>query len=196
MRDQVQLIAYADRLGGSLPGLAGLLRGPLAGMFGGVHVLPFYLPYDGADAGFDPEDHLTVDPRLGTWDDLRALAADRDVVADLIVNHASDRSAAFRDVVERGDASPHAAMFLTYDRVFPPAPPRPSCSTSSAPGRACPSPRSARVAGSGWPGPRSPDTRSTWTYATPPPGCTCRPCSGGWRTPASPWSVSTPSVTR
>ena len=37
----------------------------------GVHVLPFYLPYDGADAGFDPDDHLAVDPRLGTWDDWR-----------------------------------------------------------------------------------------------------------------------------
>ncbi len=47
------------------------------------------------------------------------LARDRDVVADLIVNHVSDRSAPFRDVVERGDASPSAGMFLTYDRVFP-----------------------------------------------------------------------------
>jgi sucrose phosphorylase len=114
----VQLIAYADRLGGSLTGLRRLLDGPLAGAFGGVHVLPFYRPYDGADAGFDPDDHLAVDPRLGTWDDVAALAHGRDVVADLIVNHVSDRSAAFRDVVERGDASPSAGMFLTYDRVF------------------------------------------------------------------------------
>ncbi|MGH8965406.1 MAG: sucrose phosphorylase, partial [Actinomycetes bacterium] len=59
MRNQVQLIAYADRLGGSLPGLTRLLEGPLAGLFGGVHVLPFFDPYDGADAGFDPVDHLT-----------------------------------------------------------------------------------------------------------------------------------------
>ena len=77
MRDQVQLIAYADRLGGSLRGLREVLDGPLAGAFGGVHVLPFYLPYDGADAGFDPDDHLAVDPRLGTWDDLAALARGR-----------------------------------------------------------------------------------------------------------------------
>jgi sucrose phosphorylase len=115
VRDQVQLIAYADRLGGSLRGLRKLLDGPLAGVFGGVHVLPFYRPYDGADAGFDPDDHLAVDPRLGTWDDLAALARDRDVVTDLIVNHVSDRSAAFRTAVERGEPG----MFLTYDRVFP-----------------------------------------------------------------------------
>ena len=111
MRDQVQLIAYADRLGGSLRGLREVLDGPLAGVFGGVHVLPFYRPYDGADAGFDPDDHLTVDPRLGAWDDLAALARGRGVTADLIVNHVSDRSVAFRE----GEPG----MFLTYDKVFP-----------------------------------------------------------------------------
>jgi sucrose phosphorylase len=84
-----------------------------------VHVLPFYVPYDGADAGFDPVDHLTVDPRLGTWADVGRLGASRDLLADLVVNHVSDRSEQFRDVVERGDTSPHAGMFLTYDRVFP-----------------------------------------------------------------------------
>jgi sucrose phosphorylase len=115
----VQLIAYADRLGGTLTGLRRLLDGPLAGVFGGVHVLPFYRPYDGADAGFDPDDHLSVDPRLGTWHDVTALSRGREVVADLIVNHVSDRSAAFCDVVARGEASPSAGMFLSYDRVFP-----------------------------------------------------------------------------
>jgi hypothetical protein len=33
MRNQVQLIAYADRLGGTLPALAGILDGPLSGLF-------------------------------------------------------------------------------------------------------------------------------------------------------------------
>ncbi|MGH3999504.1 MAG: alpha-amylase family glycosyl hydrolase, partial [Pseudonocardiaceae bacterium] len=84
-----------------------------------VHVLPFFYPYDGADAGFDPVDHSTVDPRLGSWEDLRRLGGSLDTVADLIVNHASDRSMQFRDVVEHGDQSPYAGMFLTYDRVFP-----------------------------------------------------------------------------
>jgi sucrose phosphorylase len=125
MRNEVQLIAYADRLGGSLPGLGRLLDGPLAGLFGGVHVLPFFLPYDGSDAGFDPVDHLAVDPRLGGWEDVAALGwceaegRSRDVIVDLIVNHVSDRSAPFRDVVERGERSPYAGMFLSYDRVFP-----------------------------------------------------------------------------
>jgi sucrose phosphorylase len=119
MRNKAQLIAYADRFGGSLPALARLLQGPLAGIFGGVHVLPFFHPYDGADAGFDPVDHLTVDPRLGGWQDIQRLGRSLDTVADLIVNHVSDRSVQFRDVVEHGEQSPYAGMFLTYDRVFP-----------------------------------------------------------------------------
>ena len=123
MRNEVQLIAYADRLGGTLPALADVLSGPLGGLFGGVHVLPFYVPYDGVDAGFDPVDHLTVDPRLGSWSDLGRLGAGMDgapveIVADLIVNHASDRSPQLRDVVARGAGSPFARMFLTYDKVF------------------------------------------------------------------------------
>ena len=74
-RNGVQLITYADRLGGTLPGLKDLLDGPLRGVFEGVHILPFFTPFDGADAGFDPVDHTEVDPRLGTWDDVRAIGA-------------------------------------------------------------------------------------------------------------------------
>ena len=114
-----QLITYADRLGGGLTGLRRLLDGPLAGAFAGVHVLPYYRPFDGADAGFDPEDHTVVDPRLGTWEDIRALSERGVVMSDVIVNHVSSRSEQFRDVVERGDASPWAPMFLTLSSVFP-----------------------------------------------------------------------------
>ncbi|HEY8717793.1 sucrose phosphorylase [Pengzhenrongella sp.] len=118
-RENVQLIAYADRFGGSLPGLRKILDGPLAGVFTGVHILPFFTPFDGADAGFDPADHAAVDPRLGTWADVRALAGEYDLMVDLIVNHVSADSAEFQDVVARGDASPHARMFLTMDDVYP-----------------------------------------------------------------------------
>ena len=119
MNNQAQLIAYVDRLtGGTFRDLRQLLDGPLTGAFGGVHVLPFFHPIDGADAGFDPIDHTQVDPRLGTWDDVAALAARTDVMADVIVNHISSRSPQFEDYDERGDDSPYAGMFLTYARVF------------------------------------------------------------------------------
>lgn len=114
-----QLITYADRLGGDLAGLRDLLRGPFAGAFDGVHVLPFYVPFDGADAGFDPQDHTTVDPRLGGWRDVRALADDVTVMADVIVNHVSASSERFLDVLRHGERSPWQDMFLTFDAVFP-----------------------------------------------------------------------------
>jgi sucrose phosphorylase len=120
MKNQVQLIAYVDRLsGGGMRELSALLRGPLAGVFGGAHLLPFFTPIDGADAGFDPSDHTQVDPRLGNWDDVRTLGETVEIVADLIVNHVSSSSPQFLDFSKNGSASPYAGMFLTYDRVFP-----------------------------------------------------------------------------
>jgi sucrose phosphorylase len=119
MPGKVELIAYADRFGGDLAGLRGLLDGPLHGLFGGVHVLPFYRPYDGADAGFDPQDHTEVDERLGSWDDIAALSAGYRVMADMIVNHVSSGSAQFQDWLARGSASQFDGMFLTYGTVFP-----------------------------------------------------------------------------
>jgi len=119
VRNQAQLIAYADRLAGDLTGLGTLLRGPLEGAFGGVHLLPFFDPIDGADAGFDPVDHREVDHRLGTWDDVRAIARTHPVMADLIVNHVSARSVQFQDFLAKGASSEHAELFLTLDRVFP-----------------------------------------------------------------------------
>jgi sucrose phosphorylase len=120
MKNQAQLIAYVDRLsGGTFRDLQTLLDGALKGAFGGVHVLPFFHPIDGADAGFDPIDHTEVDRRLGGWDDVTALAAHTEVMADVIVNHVSRRSPQFEDFDARGAESPFAGMFLTYDRVFP-----------------------------------------------------------------------------
>ena len=120
MKNQVQLIAYVDRLtGGTLRDLQALLTGPLDGVFGAVHLLPFFFPVDGADAGFDPIDHTLVDPQLGTWADVKALTEHIEVMGDVIVNHVSSKSPQFLDYEARGEASPHAGLFLTVDRVFP-----------------------------------------------------------------------------
>src|SRR5439155_17060724 len=86
MKNQVQLIAYVDRLsGGGLKELQELLRSQFQGLFGGLHLLPFFRPMDGSDAGFDPIDHTQVDARLGTWDDVLALSQNLEMMSDLIV---------------------------------------------------------------------------------------------------------------
>ena len=56
---------------------------------------------------------------MGTWADVAALAADTEMVADLIVNHVSRHSPRFQDYDAHGHQSPYAGMFLTWARVFP-----------------------------------------------------------------------------
>jgi sucrose phosphorylase len=120
MDKKVQLITYTDRLGAAnLTEFNCLFGHELTGLFGGVHILPFYFPIDGSDAGFDPVNHLIVDPRLGNWDDIKALSKNVDVMADLIVNHMSAQSEQFTDYLKKGDQSEFAGLFLTYDKVFP-----------------------------------------------------------------------------
>ena len=120
MKNKVQLITYADRFGVSnIKELHLLLKGPLAGLFGGVHILPFYYPSNGVDAGFDPIDHTQIDPGLGNWEDIMALGQDVDLMADLIVNHISSASPQFIDYSEKGEDSIYYGMFLTMDSIFP-----------------------------------------------------------------------------
>jgi len=120
MKNNVQLITYVDRLTGSnIKELNNILNEQLANQFSGIHLLPFYYPIDGSDAGFDPIDHTKVDNRLGTWQDIKALGDNYDVMADLIVNHISAKSEEFQDVLNNGKNSPYWDLFLTKDKVFP-----------------------------------------------------------------------------
>ena len=112
------ILVYAERVGGNLGEIEKLLAGALKD-FDGVHVLPFFHPYDGDDAGFDPIDHTIVDPRLGSWADFKRISNTHELTADLIVNHASNLSPEFLDWQEKGDASAYNGLFLTFDTVFP-----------------------------------------------------------------------------
>ena len=118
--NRVHLIAYIDRFsGGGIDKLQNLLAAKFPALFGGIHLLPFYPPIDGADAGFDPIDHTQVDPRLGDWSHIATLCQQFTVMADLIVNHVSRDSAQFQDFLAHGDQSAYAPLFLTHSRVFP-----------------------------------------------------------------------------
>lgn len=76
-----------------------------------VHVLPFY-PWS-SDDGFSVKDYRRVDPRLGDWEDIRALANEFGVMADLVLNHCSARSEWFREFV--AGIQPAADYFVTAD---------------------------------------------------------------------------------
>ncbi|MEM9143581.1 MAG: alpha-amylase family glycosyl hydrolase, partial [Bacteroidota bacterium] len=120
MQNKVQLITYVDRLGGAgISYLNELAKGPFQGLFGGIHLLPFFNPIDGQDAGFDPIDHTQVDPRLGDWSNVRELGKEVGIMADLIVNHVSAQSLPFLAYLDQGAASEYAGLFLTKEKVFP-----------------------------------------------------------------------------
>jgi len=59
-----------------------------------VHVLPFF-PYS-SDDGFAVNDYRVVDPELGTWDEVQALANDYRLMVDLVINHVSGHGVWFR----------------------------------------------------------------------------------------------------
>ncbi len=119
MRNGVQLITYADRFGGTIPAQKEMVTRVYGDAVSGVHVLPFFTPFDGEDAGFDPVDHTQVDPRLGTWADLKDYGSQYDLMADTIVNHMSTDSSEFADFREKGKDSEYADLFLTLSSVFP-----------------------------------------------------------------------------
>lgn len=75
--------------------LQNFLHDNLQGVFSAVHILPFF-PHS-SDDGFAVIDYTQVDPELGEWDDINALAADFKLMTDLVINHISSQSLWFRN---------------------------------------------------------------------------------------------------
>ncbi|MFP4563154.1 MAG: sucrose phosphorylase [Spirochaetia bacterium] len=111
------MITYPDSLGGDLSALRTVIDGYLDDAITGVHVLPFYP--SSADRGFAPMTYEKVDPAFGSWEDIEALAAGKDLIVDFMVNHISRRSRYFEDFVEKKDASPYSELFIRYNRFWP-----------------------------------------------------------------------------
>jgi len=119
MLNKIQLITYVNRLGdGKISDLNSMLSNEFKDLFGGVHILPFFYPIDGTDAGFDPIDHTQIDRRLGDWSDLKRLTNNGEVMSDLIVNHISAKSEQFTDYLKHGKNSEYADLILTKEKVF------------------------------------------------------------------------------
>ncbi len=123
MNNQVQLITYPDSLGGNLETLQLVIERYLPDLFGGVHILP---PYpSSADRGFAPTDYFKIDPRFGSWAEIRSLGKMTELTLDLMVNHISRQSAYFQDFKKSGRRSPYADMFITLDKIWPNGEPLP-----------------------------------------------------------------------
>ena len=89
----VGYVAYTDRFAGTLEKLSGRLDHLAELGVTYLHLMPLLKPRDGAnDGGYAVADYRAVDPRLGTMDDLEALAGelrarDMSLCVDLVLNH-------------------------------------------------------------------------------------------------------------
>lgn len=107
------LITYGDSLLGvdekPLHTLKRFLDAHANDVLSGVHILPFY-PWT-SDDGFAVLDYSSVNEALGNWQDIRAIAGDYDLMADLVINHCSSRSAWFESFLR--DEEPGRDYFFT-----------------------------------------------------------------------------------
>ena len=71
------------------------------GAITGLHILPFF-PYS-SDDGFSVINYSQVNSSLGEWPDIEAIGADYDLMADLVINHCSQRSRWFENYRQRKD---------------------------------------------------------------------------------------------
>ncbi|WP_138416239.1 sucrose phosphorylase [Aquibacillus sediminis] len=117
LKNQVQLITYPDSIGGNLKTLNNVLHNHFSDIFkGGVHILPPF-PSSG-DRGFAPLTYLEIEKEFGTWEDMKAIGENFDILVDLMVNHISMRSHYFQDFLEKGRASEYADLFITLDKLW------------------------------------------------------------------------------
>jgi glucosylglycerate phosphorylase len=115
-RDMV-LITYGDLIeateaGSPMAALHRFVSAMNRGAINTIHLLPFF-PYS-SDRGFSIVDFSRVDPRLGTWDDVRRLGLDYGLMFDGVLNHCSSKSRMFRQFL---NGNPYYQdYFIAYDR--------------------------------------------------------------------------------
>ena len=110
------LITYAHTL--QSPGEAPLrtlgrwLGTHLADTVSIVHLLPFY-PWS-SDDGFSVKDYRAVDPRYGSWQDVRAVGKDHRLMFDAVINHASAQGSWFEAYLQ--GIEPQRGWFRSEDK--------------------------------------------------------------------------------
>lgn len=113
-RDSI-LITYGDSLSeGEKPGLKVLqkfLETHVKDAVSAVHILPMF-PYT-SDDGFSIVDYRTIDPKLGTWQDVRNLSAHYQLMIDAVINHVSKSSRWFQGFLACEE--PYRDYFIVAD---------------------------------------------------------------------------------
>jgi sucrose phosphorylase len=118
VKNKVQLITYPDSLGGDLEKLSQVLDQYFPNTFeGGIHILPPF-PSSG-DRGFAPLTYMEIDPKFGSWENIRKIGEKSPVLLDLIINHISSKSSYFQDYLHNGCNSAYANLFIPIEKYWP-----------------------------------------------------------------------------
>ncbi len=121
-RDMI-LVTYGDLLRGEghspLACLDEFLQRPgLRDTFNTLHILPFF-PYS-SDKGFSVTDFQSVDPNLGSWQDIEEMGKRYQLMFDGVLNHISSKSPAFQEFL---NGSPYfkniAIAYKSRDALTP-----------------------------------------------------------------------------
>jgi len=109
------LITYGDLIRGHgrspLASLGQFCDSFLEGTINTLHLLPFF-PYS-SDRGFAVKDFETVDPNLGTWEDIWELEERYNLMFDAVFNHISSQSRWFREF--QGGDPYYRDFFIVFD---------------------------------------------------------------------------------
>ena len=79
-----------------------------------IHFLPFYP--SSSDSGFAVKDHYQVDKKLGDWSDIYKQSKKTNIMADIVINHASSKGLWFKNFL--ANKSPGKDYFLTVNKKF------------------------------------------------------------------------------
>ena len=79
-----------------------------------IHFLPFF-PSSG-DGGFSVKNHEDIDPAFGTWDEIKTLSKNANVMTDLVLNHASSEGKWFKNFLL--NKNPGKDYFFTINNNY------------------------------------------------------------------------------
>ena len=118
MNSGAMLNAYPDSLGGTLTSLIGLLeRDEMKGAFRSFYILPSVFNTD-LDRGFSVISYDLNRQLTAPGDMSRLQSLGMDLKLDFILNHLSVLSPQFRDIPEKGDASPYRNFFIDWNKFW------------------------------------------------------------------------------
>jgi len=79
-----------------------------------IHFLPFYP--SSSDSGFAVKDHYKIDNKLGNWSDIKKFSKKRQIMSDIVINHASARGLWFKNFLK--EKKPGKDYFILVNSNF------------------------------------------------------------------------------